>query len=96
MAFPGLLEDLNSVGFEIDIMEVVRRWSVDWFTVFYSGLARVDWMQPVIPLYATVGDRIRREETFARHGWKTRWPGFVHRGSKDRSQESESKYASDS
>ena len=35
-------------------MEVVRRWSIDRFTVFWCGRVRIDWMQPIIPLYATV------------------------------------------
>lgn len=54
LAFPGLLEELVNDGFEIDVMDTVRRWSVDRFTVFWSGRVRIDWMQPVLPLYATV------------------------------------------
>lgn len=56
LAFPGLLDDLVADGFEIDVLDVVRRWSVEKFTVFYRGTARVDWMQPVLPLYARVLD----------------------------------------
>ncbi|HET6574880.1 MAG TPA: hypothetical protein VFG68_14840 [Fimbriiglobus sp.] len=56
LAFPGLLEDLVADGFEIDVMDVVRRWSVEKFTVFYRGTVRVDWMQPILPLYAHVLD----------------------------------------
>jgi hypothetical protein len=54
MAFPGLLEELAADGFVIDVMEVVRRWSVDRFIAFWCGQVRIDWMQPVIPLYASV------------------------------------------
>jgi hypothetical protein len=53
-AFPGLLEELVGAGFEIDVMAVVRRWSVEHFTDFWCGRVRVDWMQPVLPIYATV------------------------------------------
>jgi hypothetical protein len=54
LAFPGLLEELVSVGFEIDVPDVVRRWSIERFTAFRCGGVRVDWMQPVLPLYTTV------------------------------------------
>jgi hypothetical protein len=35
-------------------MDLVRRWSVDRFAVFYRGRSRIDWMQPILPLYANV------------------------------------------
>src|SRR5947209_14340076 len=49
LAFPGLLEELVGAGFEIDVIDVVRRWSVDRFTVLWCGRVRIDWMQPVLP-----------------------------------------------
>ncbi len=54
VAFPGLLEELAREGFEIDLMEMIRRWSAERFLAFGCGQVRVDWMQPVIPLYGTV------------------------------------------
>jgi hypothetical protein len=54
ITFPGLLEELVGDGFEIDVMDVVRRWPVEHFTAFWGGGVRIDWMQPVLPLYATV------------------------------------------
>jgi hypothetical protein len=54
LAFPGLLERLAEQGFEINVMEMARRWSAERFLAFDRGPVRVDWMQPVIPLYATV------------------------------------------
>jgi hypothetical protein len=54
ISFPGLLEELVGDGFEIDVMDVVRRWPVERFTAFQCGQVRIDWMQPVLPLYATV------------------------------------------
>jgi len=56
VAFPGLLEELAGEGFEIDVMEMIRRWSAERFLAFGCGRVRVDWMQPVIPLYARVLD----------------------------------------
>jgi hypothetical protein len=54
LVFPGLLEELVGDGFVIDVMDVVRRWPVERFTAFWCGGVRVDWMQPVLPVYATV------------------------------------------
>jgi hypothetical protein len=54
LALPGLLESLASKGFQIDVMDAVQRWQVDRFLVFWSGQVRVDWLQPVLPLYSTV------------------------------------------
>ncbi len=57
LAFPGLLEDLAADGFEINVLDTVRRWSTDRLAVFYRGGARIDWLQPVLPLYTQVLDR---------------------------------------
>ncbi len=54
VAFPGLLEELAGEGFEIDLNDMIRRWSRERFLAFNRGQVRVDWMQPVIPLYAMV------------------------------------------
>ena len=56
VAFPGLLEELASEGFEIDLMDMIRRWSVERFLALGYGRVRIDWMQPVLPLYARVLD----------------------------------------
>jgi hypothetical protein len=56
LAFPGLLEELVAEGFEIDVLETIRRWSTDRMAVFYRGSVRIDWLQPVLPLYANVLD----------------------------------------
>jgi hypothetical protein len=53
LAFPGLLEALASSGFQIDVQDAVRRWPVERFLAFWSGQVRVDWLQPVLPLYST-------------------------------------------
>jgi hypothetical protein len=56
LTLPALFEDLVAVGFEIDVAEAIRKWSADRFLVFYQGDARIDWMQPIIPLYSHVLD----------------------------------------
>ncbi len=60
-SFPGLLEDLVFDGFEIDVIDTIRRWSADRFVVFYLGPVRIDWMQPILPLYARVLAAAKRE-----------------------------------
>lgn len=35
-------------------MDMIRRWSAERFLAFGCGRVRVDWMQPVLPLYAKV------------------------------------------
>jgi hypothetical protein len=62
LSFPGLLEEVADEGFEIDLMELVRRWSSDRLIVFNRGRVRIDWMQPVVPLYAHVLDMAIREQ----------------------------------
>jgi hypothetical protein len=54
LAFPALLEDLAGEGFQIDVLDAVRRWSTDHFLVFWGGPVRIDWMQPVLPIYTAV------------------------------------------
>jgi hypothetical protein len=54
LSFPGLLEELVKEGFEIDVMDLVRRWSAERMIVFQIGKVRIDWLQPVVPLYAHV------------------------------------------
>jgi hypothetical protein len=54
LAFPGLLEELVTEGFSLDVMDVIRRWSSDRYVVFFRDRVRIDWMQPVLPLYANV------------------------------------------
>ena len=54
LSFPGLLEDLVEDGFEIDVVEIIRRWSADRLVVFYRGEVRIDWVQPVVALYSHV------------------------------------------
>jgi hypothetical protein len=54
LAFPGLLEELVEQGFDMDVIETTRRWTADRMVVLRSGRVRVDWLQPVLPIYASV------------------------------------------
>jgi len=57
LTLPAVLEDLVAEGFTIDIIDTIRRWSTDRLIVFNKGQVRVDWIQPVLPLYAHVLDQ---------------------------------------
>ena len=54
LAFPGLLEELAGLGFQIDIPDAIQRWSTDRFLVLWCDEVRVDLMQPILPLYVNV------------------------------------------
>jgi len=54
LALPELLEELVCEGFQIDVTDAIRRWSVERFLVLTCGEVRIDWMQPILPLYANV------------------------------------------
>ena len=67
LSFPGLLEDLAADGFEIDVLDIIRRWSADRFVVFYLGTVRIDWMQPILPIYSRVLQEATNEAWFGSH-----------------------------
>jgi hypothetical protein len=58
---PKVLEDLVEDGFDINVMDSIRRWSTDRFLAFYIGSVRVDWLQPILPIYAKVLESAKSE-----------------------------------
>jgi hypothetical protein len=64
LSLPIVLEDLVQDGFEIDVTAMVRRWPVDRFAVFQKGRIRVDWMQPILPLYTHVLDGAESDQWY--------------------------------
>jgi hypothetical protein len=52
LALPGLLEDLQKAGFEFDMATVIRQYVREHITVLRFGMVRIDWLKPVLPLYA--------------------------------------------
>ena len=52
IALPGLLDDLIERGFTLDLPVVVKEFVQHHITVFRFGIVRVDWLKPVLPLYA--------------------------------------------
>jgi hypothetical protein len=56
-----LLEDLASGGFELDLLASIREWNEHHLlSMAYQGI-RVDWLKPVLPIYAHILDRATKE-----------------------------------
>jgi hypothetical protein len=57
IALPGLLEELARSGFDLDVATVIREYVQEHMTAFRLGTVRIDWLKPVLPLYArTIAD----------------------------------------
>jgi hypothetical protein len=57
LVLPGLLEELARKGFTFDSATVIREFLHEHMTAFRFGSVRIDWLKPVLPLYArTVAD----------------------------------------
>ncbi len=52
LALPGLLDELTRLGFTLDRDTVIREFVREHFTAFRFGSVRIDWLKPVLPLYA--------------------------------------------
>src|SRR5580692_7507107 len=52
IALPGLLDDLARQGFTLDPAAVIREYVREHITAFRYGSVRIDWLKPVLPLYA--------------------------------------------
>ena len=51
-ALPGLLDELIRRGFSLDADTVIREFVQHHMTAFRFGVVRIDWLKPVLPLYA--------------------------------------------
>ena len=52
VALPGLLDELIRRGFSLDPDTVIREFVQHHMTAFRFGVVRIDWLKPVLPLYA--------------------------------------------
>lgn len=52
LALPGLLEELAGRGFDLDMATVIQEYVREHMTAFRFGSVRIDWLKPVLPLYA--------------------------------------------
>lgn len=52
IVLPGVLDDLAASGFSFDLTTVIREFVGQHMTSFRFGSVRIDWLKPVLPLYA--------------------------------------------
>ncbi|HBI43702.1 MAG TPA: hypothetical protein DDY78_12755 [Planctomycetales bacterium] len=52
LALPRLLDELARIGFLLDRDKVISEFVRDHMTAFRFGSVRIDWLKPVLPLYA--------------------------------------------
>lgn len=52
LVLPGLLEDLAQNGFTFDRDTTIREYVQEHVTSLTFGTVRIDWLKPVLPLYA--------------------------------------------
>jgi hypothetical protein len=52
LALPPLLEELARLGFLFDAETVIREYVHECMTSFRFGVTRIDWLKPILPLYA--------------------------------------------
>jgi hypothetical protein len=52
LALPGLADELAARGFDVDPVTLIREYVREHMTVFRFGSIRIDWLKPVLPLYA--------------------------------------------
>ncbi len=52
VALPGLLDELTRRGFSLNADTVIREFVQHHMTAFRFGVVRIDWLKPVLPLYA--------------------------------------------
>jgi hypothetical protein len=52
LALPGLLDELARLGFTFDPHTVIQEYVREHMTAFRFGTVRIDWLKPVLPLYA--------------------------------------------
>jgi hypothetical protein len=52
IALPALLEELARQGFDFDMATVIREYVHEHITTVAFGSVRIDWLRPVLPLYA--------------------------------------------
>lgn len=52
IALPGLLDELVQRGFSLDRETAIRQFVDQHMTAFRFGVVRIDWLKPVLPLYA--------------------------------------------
>jgi hypothetical protein len=61
LALPGLLEQLQQCGFQLDLTEAITAWHRDHLLHFHRGEIGVDWLQTVLPVFQRILSRAQWE-----------------------------------
>ena len=56
LVLPRVIEDLITLGFELNLYESIKRWTQEHMMVFQYQGYRIDWLKPVLPLHQHVID----------------------------------------
>src|SRR5260370_40367329 len=51
LELPGVLSALVQAGFQLDVSQAIGIWNRDHLLDFSYGSVRVDWLQPVLPVF---------------------------------------------
>jgi hypothetical protein len=54
LVLPGLLDELTERGFTLERSTVIRQYIDEHMSAFHYGSVRIDWLKPILPIYAHV------------------------------------------
>jgi len=61
LEFPGLLESLKELGFQVEVVEAITAWNRDHLLSFTFGRVRIDWLKAIVPPFQHVLNRAKWE-----------------------------------
>jgi hypothetical protein len=61
LVLPSLLDDLQRRGFAFDPLVAIKEWTQHHMAVLAFRGIRIDWLKPVLPVYAHILDRATEE-----------------------------------
>jgi hypothetical protein len=64
LVLPSLLEDLQRRGFVFDTLATIQEWTQHHMAVLSFRGIRIDWLKPVLPVYAHILDRATEEQLY--------------------------------
>ncbi len=56
LKLPAVLEAMNEIGGDVDVISAIKAWNTNHMLVYQVNSIRVDWLKPVIPVYAHIID----------------------------------------
>ncbi len=62
LSLPGLLQDLESRGFQLDVFGTIREWNQHHLAQIHYQRVAIDWLKPLLPCMERVIDRAPSEQ----------------------------------